>query len=47
MVMPIVCCLGEAAGVAASVASRENVAAADADIATIQRILVENGAVIH
>lgn len=46
-IMPIVCCLGEAAGVAASVASKEGVAAASANIAEIQRILTENGAVIH
>ena len=46
-IMPIVCCLGEAAGVAAAVASKAKVAPADAEIAEIQRILVENGAVIH
>lgn len=46
-IMPIVCCLGEAAGVGASVAASSGVAAALADISSIQRILLENGAVIH
>ena len=46
-IMPIVCCLGEAAGVAAAVALDENVAAKNADIAKIQKILTDNGAVIH
>ena len=46
-IMPIVCCLGEAAGVAAAVAAKSNVVPANADIAEIQRILTENGAVIH
>ena len=46
-IMPIVCCLGEAAGVAAAVAHDGNVSAKDADIAKIQKILTDNGAVIH
>ena len=45
-IMPIVCCLGEAAGVAAAVAHNENTSAADADIKKIREILSENGAVI-
>ena len=43
-IMPIVCCLGEAAGVGAFVASQNGTTAADADIREIQRILIENGA---
>ncbi len=46
-IMPIVCCLGEAAGVAASVAIKNGTNAENADIAEIQKILEENGAVIH
>ncbi len=46
-IMPIVCCLGEAAGVAASVAHKNGTTTKDADISEIQKILVENGAVIH
>lgn len=46
-IMPIVCCLGEAAGVGAAVASEAGCSVADADIKEIQRILEENGAVIH
>lgn len=46
-VMPIVCCVGEAAGVAAAVSVDGKCNPADADIAEIQRILVKNGAVIH
>ncbi len=45
-IMPIVCCLGEAAGVGAAVAHRQHSAVRDADIREIQRILVENGAFI-
>lgn len=45
-IMPIVCCLGEAAGVAAAVAHNGNTSAADADIKKIREILSENGAVI-
>ena len=46
-IMPIVCCIGEAAGVGAAVAAKAKVSAADADILEIQRILTQNGAVIH
>ncbi len=46
-IMPIVCCLGEAAGVAAAIAHKNGTATKDADISEIQKILVENGAVIH
>ena len=46
-IMPIVCCLGEAAGTAASVAKNGNVRFKDADIAEIQRLLTANGAIIH
>lgn len=45
-IMPIVCCLGEAAGIAASVAAKNGTTVADADIKEIQRILTENGAMI-
>ena len=43
-IMPIVCCLGEAAGVGASVAVKDNCTPKDADIKTIQKILLDNGA---
>ena len=46
-IMPIVCCLGEAAGVAAAVAVKNGTNAENADISEIQKILEENGAVIH
>lgn len=46
-IMPIVCCLGEAAGVAAAVAADEGVKPSEADIHRIQEILTANGAVIH
>ena len=46
-IMPIVCCLGQAAGVAAAVAQGDGTCAKNADVAKIQKILVENGAVIH
>ncbi len=45
-VMPIVTTLGQAAGVAASVAAKQGVRAKDADIREIQRILKESGAFI-
>ena len=45
-IMPIVCTLGEAAGVGAAVAAKSGVSPKDADIKEIQRILVENGAFI-
>lgn len=43
-IMPIVCCLGEAAGVGASVAVNSNCSPKEADIKTIQKILLDNGA---
>lgn len=46
-IMPIVCCLGEAAGAAAAAAKKDGVSFKDADIAKIQRILTANGAIIH
>lgn len=46
-IMPIVCCLGEAAGVAAAVAVASGVDPKKADITRIQQILVQNGAVLH
>lgn len=46
-IMPIVCCLGEAAGVAAAVCADEGTKPCDANISRIQDILVKNGAVIH
>jgi len=45
-IMPIVCCLGEAAGTAISVACKGNVPVNEADIAAIQTILRSNGAFI-
>ena len=45
-IMPIVCCLGEAAGVAAAVASEEKGAVKNADIKRIRDILHQNGACI-
>lgn len=45
-IMPIVCCIGEAAGIAAAVAANEKVPAAEASIQTIRKLLAENGAVI-
>lgn len=45
-IMPIVCCLGEAAGVGAAVAFDGKCAAKDADIQTIRDILHKSGAVI-
>lgn len=45
-IMPIVCCLGEAAGVGASVAIKDNCTPKEADIRKIQKILLDNGAFI-
>ena len=45
-VMPIVCCLGEAAGVGAAVACKASCKPEEADIKEIQKILVENNAFI-
>lgn len=44
-IMPIVCCLGEAAGTAAAVALRADAAMRDADAGEIRRLLKEHGAV--
>lgn len=43
-IMPIVCCLGEAAGVGAAVALKSGCSPKQADIKNIQRILLANGA---
>ncbi|MCQ2471638.1 MAG: FAD-dependent oxidoreductase [Clostridia bacterium] len=43
-IMPIVCCLGEAAGTGASVAVKSGCMPKDADIKAIQKILLNNGA---
>lgn len=43
-IMPICCCLGEAAGIAASVAANNNVGVGQADIRAIQSILRQNDA---
>lgn len=43
-IMPIVCCLGEAAGIGASVAVKNNCTPKEADIKEIQKILLDNGA---
>lgn len=45
-IMPIVTTLGEAAGVAAAVAAKQDATVADADIREIQSILKQNGAFI-
>jgi len=45
-IMPIVCCLGEAAGTAVGVAHKKRVPVGKADMARIQVILQNNGAVI-
>jgi hypothetical protein len=45
-IMPIVCCLGEAAGVAASIASEDRVGVRDVDISRLRERLVKRGAMI-
>ena len=45
-IMPIVCCLGEAAGTAAAAAHKNGAAVSDADITSIQNVLRANGAFI-
>ena len=45
-IMPIVCCLGEAAGVGAAVAVKNGCTPKEADIRTIRKILVDSGAFI-
>lgn len=43
-IMPIVCCLGEAAGAGMAVAVKNNCTPKEADIKEIQKILLDNGA---
>jgi hypothetical protein len=43
-VMPPCVAMGQAAGVAASIAAKENVAASDVPYGKVQKILLENGA---
>lgn len=45
-IMPIVCCLGEAAGTAASIAKRDNVNVRDVDVKKLQEELKKHGAVL-
>ena len=45
-VMPIVCCIGEAAGVASALAVESKVAPKDIDVKKLREILAENGAAI-
>ena len=45
-IMPIVCCLGEAAGNAAALAVESNVYPSDVNIKELQKRLIDNGAVI-
>ncbi len=45
-IIPIVCCLGEAAGNAAAVAFQQSVPVEKADIKKIQQLLIDNGAAI-
>lgn len=45
-IMPIVCCLGEAAGVGAATAVKNGCSPRDADVKTIQKILLDSGAFI-
>ena len=45
-IMPIVCCIGEAAGIAVSVAKKAGTCVADADISEIQKIITETGGFI-
>ena len=45
-IMPIVCCLGEAAGTAVAVAYKNDVGVSDADAKEIQSILRANRAFI-
>ncbi len=45
-IMPITSCIGEAAGVAASLAVRDGKPAADIDVSLLQSILVSHGALI-
>ena len=45
-IMPTVCCIGEAAGIAAALASKSKSSVRDVDVASLQSILKKNGAYI-
>ena len=45
-IMPIVCCLGEAAGYAASIAAQANVSMAEVDIHKLRKLLRDNGCAV-
>jgi len=45
-IMPVVCCIGEAAGVAIALAAKGDLDTRDVDVAVMQSILKENGAFI-
>ena len=45
-IMPIVCCLGEAAGEAVSIASENKISVREVDIAKLREKLIKNGAMI-
>lgn len=45
-IMPIVCCLGEAAGSAAALAFNENSSMADINVEKLRKILIQNGAMV-
>lgn len=45
-IMPTVCCIGEAAGTAVSMASKKGVSVREINVKELQKILVENGAFI-
>lgn len=42
-IMPIVCCIGEAAGIAVSVAKKSGTSVGDADVSEIQKIITQTG----
>lgn len=46
-IMPIVCTIGEAAGTAVAVAKSGNTDVMDTDVGRLQKLLIENGAVIE
>ena len=45
-IMPIVCCLGEAAGRAAALAARDGIAVSEVDTDELRAVLIANGAVV-
>ena len=45
-IMPVVCCIGEAAGIAIALAAKGNLDTRDVDVAKMQSILKENGAFV-